>query len=174
MFDIWTLVLVMPAIGFSFLVRQRCMSTLKRYSQVAAKSGQTGQQVADRMLELNNLSGGTVPIRAVQGAWSDHFARGKKAQNGKVAQWIGLSEPVHGVASISATAVAAHEVGHAIQFNSGYKLMKLRTAIRPVSTFGSRFGPWVASMGIMFGFGPLLNIGIVLFSGAVLFSLLTL
>ncbi|MCL2792261.1 MAG: zinc metallopeptidase [Spirochaetaceae bacterium] len=169
--DNYYLLLVVPAIAFSGLIQMRMSSTLKKYSGVANKKGLTGRDVAAQMLKLNNID--DVPIKPVAGTWSDHYGRGR-SQDGKELKWISLSEPVFNKTSISAVAVAAHEAGHAIQYASKYKLMGLRNFIRPLSNFGSKYGPYLAMGGIIFGFGPLLDIGILLFSGAVLFSLLTL
>ena len=169
--DKYYLLLVAPAIAFSGFISMRMSSTLKKYSEVASKKGLTGRDTAEQMLKLNNIS--DVTIKPVAGSWSDHYGRGK-SNDGKELKWIALSEPVIDKNSISAVAVAAHEAGHAIQYATRYRLMGMRSFIWPFSNIGSKFGPYIAMAGIVFGFGPLTDIGIFLFAGAVLFSLLTL
>ena len=173
--DFYYLILVIPAIAFSGLVGIMFKSTLAKYSKVASQKGLTGQQTAVQMLQLFNIN--DVPVGPVKGTWSDHYARGKM-KDGTITKRIGLSEPVFGQNSISAIAVAAHEVGHAIQYEQKYALIMLRSKIRPIANFGSKFGPWLAGAGVAFGLEGvgvvLLDIGIILFAGAVLLSLLTL
>jgi Zn-dependent membrane protease YugP len=169
--DSYYQLLVVPAIVFSGLIQMRMSSTLKKYSGAANAKGLTGRDAAAQILKLNSIN--DVAIQPVAGVWSDHYGRGK-SKEGKEVKYISLSEPVYDKASIAAVAVASHEAGHAIQYATKYKLMGLRNFIRPISNFGSKFGPYLAMGGIIFGFGPLLDIGIFLFAGAVLFSLLTL
>ena len=168
--------LLIPAIVFTGLVQLLFSSTLSKYSKINSQNGLTGRAAAERILQLNNIT--NVPVQPVKGTWSDHYGRGK-AQDGTPTQFIGLSEPVFDKTSISAIAVAAHEAGHAIQYDQKYALMTLRNTIRPVSSFGSTIGPWLAGAGVLLGLdvglgSALLDIGIILFGGAVLFSLLTL
>jgi Zn-dependent membrane protease YugP len=169
--DPYHLLLVAPAIAFSGFISMQFSSTLKKYSGVANKKGLTGRDTVAHMLKLNNIN--DVPIQQVAGAWSDHYGRGK-SKDGTELKWISLSEPVFDKTTISAVAVAAHEAGHAIQYATKYKMMGLRNFIRPFSNIGSQFGPYAAMAGIALGFGPLIDLGIFLFAGAVLFSLLTL
>jgi len=169
------LFLVVPAIVFSGIVQMMFRSTLSKYSKVPSQKGLTGQATALEMLRLNNIN--DVPVQPVKGTWSDHYGRGK-TKDGTLVKFISLSEPVFDKNSISAIAVAAHEAGHAIQYEQKYKLMTLRNFVRPIANFGSRFGPWLAGIAAIYGFEGLgillLDLGILLFSGAVLFSLLTL
>jgi Zn-dependent membrane protease YugP len=169
--DSYYQLLVVPAIAISGFIQMNMSSTLKKYSGVATKKGLTGQGAAAQILKLNSIN--DVAIQPVAGTWSDHYGRGK-SKEGKEVKYISLSVPVFDKTSIAAVAVASHEAGHAIQYATKYKLMGLRNFIRPFSSFGSKFGPYLAMGGIIFGLSPLLDIGIFLFSGAVLFSLLTL
>jgi Zn-dependent membrane protease YugP len=107
-----------------------------------------------------------VAIEPVRGSLSDHYDPGSKV--------LRLSEPVFDRPSIAAVGVAAHETGHAIQHARGYGPLVLRSTLVPVANIGSSFGPWLAIAGIFFSIPLLLNIGIVLFGGAVLFYLITL
>jgi hypothetical protein len=170
--DSYYQLLVVPAIAFSAFIQMKFSSTLKKYSGVANKKGLTGRDTVVKMLELNNVT--DVPIKQVAGMYTDHYGRSKSKKDKKTSKWIGLSEPVFDKTTITAVAIAAHEAGHALQYATNYKLMGLRSFIRPISNFGSKYGPYAAMAGIFFGLPFLLDIGIFLFAGAVLFSLLTL
>jgi hypothetical protein len=163
--------LVLPTIAFAGLIRMRMSSTLKKYSRVNNQKGLTGRDAAAQMLKMHNVT--DVPIKQVAGAYTDHYAHGR-AKDGTKIKYISLSAPVFDKTTVTAVAVAAHEAGHALQYATNYKLMGLRSFIRPVSSFGSRFGPYLAMAGLFLNFGFLLDLGIFLFAGAVLFSLLTL
>ncbi|MCL2804835.1 MAG: zinc metallopeptidase [Treponema sp.] len=168
--------LVLPAMAFSGFISMMFRTTLKKFSGVSVQNGLTGRDTAAKMLQMNNIN--DVPIKQVAGTWSDHYGRSKGTKGAPESKWIGLSDPVFAKSTISAVAVAAHEAGHAIQYATKYKLMTVRNFIRPLSNFGSRIGPYLAMAGLsgLIGehSGLLLDIGIFLFAGAVLFSLLTL
>jgi Zn-dependent membrane protease YugP len=87
---------------------------------------------------------------------------------------LNLSEPVHNVNSIAAVGVAAHETGHAIQHNKGYLPIKFRSMLVPVANLGSTAGPLLAILGLSLSFSFLIDIGLILFFGSVLFYLVTL
>jgi hypothetical protein len=87
---------------------------------------------------------------------------------------VRLSEPIYGAATVAAMAVAAHEVGHALQHARAYAPLQWRTALLPVARIGGSFGPYLAIFGLFLGLGGLAQIGIVLFGAAVAFQLVTL
>lgn len=139
-------------------------STYARYSRVANSRGLTGAQVARAILDANGLQ--NVIVEAVPGALTDHYDPSKKA--------VRLSEPNYNSPSEAALAVAAHEVGHAIQDKENYTFMRVRAAILPAASIGSNFGPWIFIIGAFVGAAGLMNIGIWLFAAAALFQLVTL
>ncbi len=98
----------------------------------------TGAELAQRLLYQNGLS---LPVLQVSGSLTDHF-------NPKE-QTVGLSEVVYGSDSVSALAVAAHEIGHVLQYDEGYGPMKLRSVILPVANIGSRIGPFLVIGGLL-------------------------
>ena len=138
--------------------------TYNKWMKVRNTSGLTGAETARAILNENGLH--DVKVEAVKGMLSDHYDPRTKT--------VRLSEGNYGYANVSGMAVAAHEVGHAIQHAKAYAPLKIRTAILPVANIGSQFGPMLAIFGIMLGLGGLLQIGVFLFAGAVLFQLVTL
>jgi len=116
------------------------------------------------LMQANNIN--NVSIESVAGSLTDHYDPSHHV--------LRLSQPVYGETSISAVGVAAHETGHAIQHARGYGPLGLRSTLVPVANIGSTIGPWIAMIGLVMSFGPLINIGIILFGGAVAFYLITL
>ena len=140
-------------------------STFNRYSRVAAASGITGRQIAEEILHREGIY--DVKVERVAGNLTDHFDPGAKVVN--------LSESVYDVPSVAAVSVAAHECGHAMQHNEEYFPLKIRSSILPVANFGSRFGLWIVLAGLIISFfRPLVFIGVILFTFAVLFQIVTL
>ena len=139
-------------------------STYNRWSKVANSSGLTGRQVAEAILQENNVT--NVRVEAVKGQLSDHYDPRERV--------VRLSEGIYDKASVAGMAVAAHEVGHAIQHAKAYTPLAWRSAIAPVAGIGSQFGIMLAALGLFIQAGGLLQVGIVLFSAAVLFQVVTL
>lgn len=139
-------------------------STYGTWSKRANSAGLNGRDVAMAILRANGLD--EVQVESVQGELSDHYDPTKRV--------IRLSEGNYGRATVAGMAVAAHEVGHAIQHARGYAPLKVRHAILPAASIGTRFGPILAVLGLFLGSFGLLQIGIVLFAAAVLFHLVTL
>ena len=163
-FDQYYLLLVLPTVILSMIAQFFVKSTFSKYSRVRSSRNITGSQAASLIMQKNNIS--NVGIESVRGSLTDHYdPRSKKLR---------LSEPVYGQASIAALGVAAHEAGHAIQHARSYGPLVLRSGLVPVANIGSRFGPWIAIAGLVFTIPILLDIGIFLFGGAVLFYLITL
>lgn len=163
-FDIWYLILVIPAVLISLIAQVRVKSAFSKYSQVRARSGYTGQSAARRILSHYGLS--HIRVERTPGQLTDHFD--------PRSQVLRLSDATSDSASIAAIGVAAHEAGHAVQHSEGYLPNKIRTALVPIAQIGSSFGPYLAIFGILLSLPTLTNIGIILFFGAVLFYLVTL
>ncbi len=138
--------------------------TYARYSRVANSRGVTGEQVARSILDAYGLH--NVRVEMVPGALTDHYDPMAKA--------VRLSEPNYHSPSAAALAVAAHEVGHAIQDAKSYAWLRVRHSILPVANIGSMFGPWIFLAGMFMGATGLMSIGIWLFAAAALFQLVTL
>ena len=146
-------------------------STYSRWSKVGNASGLTGAQVAEAILRANNVT--NVRVEATKGQLTDHYDPRSRV--------VRLSEGIYGKASVAGMAVAAHEVGHAIQHARAYAPLQWRSALAPVAGIGSQFGMMLAMVGLFIGVGAeggggnaLLNVGIILFSAAVLFQVITL
>lgn len=144
--------------------QMKVKSTYKKYSQIAISSHMTGAQVARKILDDNGLY--DVQIEEVKGVLSDHYDPRQKV--------VRLSSGnFHGY-SMAAAAVAAHEVGHAIQDAEEYGFLKFRTALVPLASFGSGSAIWIILIGFIFGKMNLVLVGIVFMAFAVLFQLVTL
>lgn len=139
-------------------------ATYNRWSKVQNASGLTGAEVAEAILRANNIT--NVKVESVPGQLSDHYDPTKRV--------VRLSEGIYGRASVAGMAVAAHEVGHAIQHARAYSPLQWRSALAPVANIGSQFGIYAAMIGLFLGAAGLLNIGIILFSAAVVFQVITL
>jgi len=163
-FDIYYLILVVPTLLLSMWAQFKVKSTFSKYSKVQCSRRVTGLDAASLLLKANNIN--NVSIEAVQGSLTDHYDPSAKK--------VRLSEPVYGVPSIAAVGVAAHEAGHAIQHAVKWGPLALRSTLVPVANIGSRFGPILAIAGLGMSFPILINVGILLFAGAVLFYLITL
>jgi len=140
-------------------------STYKKYSKIRSTSGMTGAQVARHILDQNGLQ--NVQVVESQGFLSDHY--------NPVTKIVALSTHNYREASVAGTAIAAHEVGHAIQDQEAYAFLKFRHKLVPVANITSK-ASWVFIMiGIIFSsMNSLLGIGIALLAVGVLFQLVTL
>ena len=148
----------------SLLVSGWLRMTYNKWSKVQNASGLTGVEVAQAILRANGLD--NVRVEAVKGQLSDHYDPRSRV--------VRLSQDNYSRASVAGMAVAAHEVGHAIQHARAYSPLQWRSALAPVASIGSQFGMYAALFGLMLGASGLLQIGIVLFSAAVLFQVITL
>ncbi len=144
--------------------QHKVKATFQQYSEVPEDTGLTGADVARRVLDANGLQG--VPVNAVQGALTDHYDPRTRAVN--------LSEPVYGAATISSTAVAAHECGHAIQHAQAYKPMSFRSALWPVTAFASSTWSILLLIGFILQSLNLILVAVILFAAVVLFQFVTL
>ena len=144
--------------------QHKVKATFQQYSQVPEDTGLTGAEVARRVLDANGLQG--VPVKAVPGALTDHYDPRTRAVN--------LSEPVYGAATISSTAVAAHECGHAIQHAKAYAPMTVRSALWPVTAFASSTWSILLLVGFILQSLNLILVAVILFAAVVLFQFVTL
>lgn len=163
-------ILVGPAIIFAMWAQYKVKTAYNRYSQVAASSGLTGSQLARNLLDKNDLQ--EVSIEQISGELNDHYDPRTKV--------LRLSPNIYNGRSIAALGVAAHETGHALQDKNGYVPMRFRAGLVPVANLGSRIAPLLIFLGVFLLYSRLvfgnvmLQVGIVLFAGAVLFQLITL
>ena len=163
-FDVYYLILVVPALLLSMWAQVQVKTTFERFSKEAVARGMTGAQAAAYLLKTTNIT--DVQIEKVAGNLTDHYDPSHKV--------LRLSEPVFGKASIAAVGVAAHETGHAIQHATKYGPLVLRSTLVPVANIGSAVGPTLAILGLVLSFGFLVDLGLLLFAGAVLFYVVTL
>lgn len=162
----WTYILVLIGIGLTMLAAASLKSTYSKYSKIRSVSGLTGRDVALRILHANQIF--DVSVEGISGNLTDHYNPATKT--------VALSEGIYQSGSIAAIAVAAHECGHAIQDNRGYIPLNFRSALVPVANFGGTLSWPLVLFGLILGQGGywLINIGILLFTAAVLFQIVTL
>ena len=161
----WTMIVLIPALLLTMYAQTKIQSAYTQYSKIRAQKGLTGAQVARMILNENGLS--DVQIELIGGKLSDHYDPRTRV--------LRLSNGVYNGNSIASNAIAAHEVGHAIQHARAYMPLKIRNAIVPVVNIASQAATPLIFIGLFFAqFQGLLSIGIILFSGSVLFQLVTL
>jgi len=161
-----TIILVLIGVVLSLWAQSRVTSTFNKYSKVRSRTGMTGAEAVKRLLHSQGIY--DVTVRQVSGNLTDHFDPRTKTVN--------LSQSVYNATSVAAIGVAAHECGHAMQHDEGYAPLRFRSALVPVANFGSKISWPLILIGVMFGGlgSPLVQIGILMFTMAVLFQLVTL
>ncbi len=159
-----TMMFILPALLLAFWAQSRVKSTFAQYDRIRARKGVTGADVAQALLRQFGLS--DVPVQPVAGRLTDHYDPRNRS--------LSLSDSVYGSTSIAAIGVAAHEVGHAIQHQEGYVPLRFRNAIVPVVNIGSMAAFPLFFIGLLFRGQTLMNLGIVMFLGVLLFHLVTL
>lgn len=166
----WTyMALVLPAIIFSMWASNRVNSTFKTYSGKHIRCGMTGSEAARMILNANGLH--NVRIERVSGNLTDHYDPKTNV--------VRLSDSVYHSATAAAVGVAAHECGHAVQHASGYVPIKIRSAIVPITNFGSKISMPLIVIGILFSYTSshfinLAYLGVACFSLCAVFQLVTL
>ncbi|OFV81569.1 MAG: hypothetical protein A2W26_05800 [Acidobacteria bacterium RBG_16_64_8] len=161
----WSLILLVPALALGIYAQAKVSSSFSRYSQVPSARGLTGARAARALLDGAGLS--DVGVEVAGSRLSDHYDPRSRT--------LTLSPEVGNSNSLASLGVAAHEVGHAMQHADGYLPFKFRSTLVPVANLGTNFGFILFFFGlIFFRSGLLMNIGIVLYAGAVLFTLVTL
>ena len=158
--DQYYIILVFPALIISIVAQIWVSSVFSKWSKIKNAENITGKEAASIILRTENIA--DVIIEPVRGKLTDHYSPSDKK--------LRLSQPVYGENLIAAVGAAAHETGHAIQHKVKYSTLRLRSALVPIANIGSNFGPAL----VVFGLPPLTNIGIIIFSAAVLFYLITL
>jgi uncharacterized protein len=149
------------------LVQFRLKSKFATYAKLPNSSGMSGKEVAEKMLQQNGIY--DVQVISVQGVLSDHY--------NPINKTINLSADVYEGRNISATAVAAHECGHAVQHATAYPMLMLRSRLVPAVKISTNLSQWVIIAGLgMFGFagGNTTVLFIILFAISTLFSVVTL
>ena len=170
-FNFQYLYVILPALLLTLYAQSKVSSTFRKYSSVRNAYGLTGAETAQRLLTAAGIN--DVRIERVRGNLTDHYDPSKKV--------LRLSDSVYDSTSLSAVGVAAHETGHAVQHAMGYAPLALRSAMVPLTNLGSNLAWPLILLGLLFGsqagsdFGYLLvQAGILLFSLAVVFSIVTL
>ncbi|AOR23228.1 zinc metallopeptidase [Clostridium taeniosporum] len=159
-----TMIILVPAIIIAFWAQTKVNSAYSKYSKVSAMNGYTGEQIARMMLDEAGLY--DIRIELVNTKLGDHYDPSSRV--------LRLSSEVYRGQTIAAAGIAAHEVGHAIQHKEAYKPLIIRNSIVPAVNFSTNFS-WILFLaGILMGIKGLVTIGIILFSAAVVFQLITL
>ena len=165
-----TFLLIIPALILSIYAQYKVNSAYKKYSAVRNAKGYTGADVARQLLMASRID--DVQVEPIQGNLTDHYDPKTKT--------LRLSEGVYNSPSIAAIGIAAHETGHAIQHNVGYGPLALRSGLVPMANLGSRLAIPLIIIGLLFASGTgsfgmfLVNAGILLYTLAVAFTLITL
>lgn len=154
---------MLPLIVLSAIASGAVHANYKKYSQVMTRKGITGAQVAEQILHSNGIY--DVQVKPVSGNLSDHYHPTQK--------YVGLSDGVYNSNSVAALGIAAHEAGHAVQYNVGYGPIRFRTALLPVANFASRFSWILIFIGLLLSDMVALG-GVILFGVVVVFQLVTL
>jgi Zn-dependent membrane protease YugP len=159
-----TYVLLVPGILLALYAQFKVQATFRRYAEVRTATGYTGAQVAAELLRRQGIT--DVKIEPVAGMLADHYDPRTKT--------LRLSPDVYGSDSIAAIGVAAHEAGHAVQHQVRYAPLGLRSAIVPLATFGTSAAWILFLVGLILSAPRLMDLGILLFLGYVLFAMVTL
>ncbi|MBQ2271437.1 MAG: zinc metallopeptidase [Firmicutes bacterium] len=163
-----SMIFLIPAILFTLYAQSKVNSAYARFARVANRRGMTGAQAARMILDANGMS--DVPIQVVAGKLSDHYDPRHRVMR--------LSNQVYHEPSIASVAIAAHEAGHAIQHSVGYSPLKIRNTIVPVVNLCSNMAWPILMVGLLMGHSVMgdmvFNLGVLLFSSALVFQLITL
>ena len=170
MFGLYVIIGIISLI--SWLVSNTLKRKFKKYSQVHLQNGMSGAEIATKMLHDHGIT--DVQVISTPGRLTDHYNPQNKTVN--------LSEAVYNQRNAAAAAVAAHEVGHAVQHAKAYQWLGLRSKLVPVVSISSRFSQWMVIGGIILGatsgkagFGFMIAVGGLIFMAlATLFSFITL
>lgn len=163
-YDYTYLLFMIPGLIITVWASAKMNSTYKKYQNVRILSGLTGAEAARRILDMNGLQ--HVAVNRVSGSLTDHYD--------PRTQTVSLSDSTYNSPSVGAVGVAAHECGHAVQDATGYTFLKVRNAIVPVCNIGSKLSVPLIIIGFILSMTQLVTVGIILFSLAVVFQLITL
>lgn len=159
-----TMLLLLPAIIIAFWAQTKVSSTYKKYRTVRTMNGYTGENVARMMLDSAGLY--DVPVVETRGELTDHYDPRSRV--------VRLSTDIFHGSSIAAAGVAAHEVGHAMQHQEKYKPLVLRTSMAVAVNISSQASIFIFMIGLIFSIPMLTNIGIIFFTVAVFYQIITL
>ena len=163
-FDPMYMIFMIPAFILMALATGYVRTSYNKWSRVRATSGLTGAQAANRLISTGNLYG--VQIAGTQGQLSDHYDPRNKT--------LYLSQGVYDSPSVAAVAIAAHELGHAMQDSEDYFPMRIRAALVPAVNIGSNLGWILIMLGLFLRITNLAWAGVIVFSAGALFALATL
>lgn len=163
-FDVRYLMFMLPAMILMAGVQWYVSSANKKWSQKPVRSGLTGAQAAQRLISRGGLY--DVKIEGIQGKLTDHYDPRNKV--------LALSQGVYQGSSVASLAIAAHELGHAMQDKEGYGPLRLRAALIPAVNIGSFLGWILIFLGMLLRFTELAWLGVIVFSGGALFALATI
>lgn len=150
---------------FGWIVQSTLKNKFKKYSQLTLQNGMSGKEIAEQMLSDNGIY--DVKVISTPGRLTDHYNPKDKTVN--------LSEAVYNQRNAAAAAVAAHEVGHAVQHATSYSWLQFRSSMVPMVSIASKLSMWIIMAGLFIqAFPMLLPIGIILFAATVIFSFVTL
>lgn len=159
-----TYILVLIGAVISIIASMNVKSTFSRYSRNNYRTNMTGAQAASEILRAAGIT--DVRIERVSGNLTDHYSPKEGV--------LRLSDSVYDVNTVAAVGVAAHECGHAMQYDQDYFPIKIRSVVIPLANIGSSLSWPVILLGLIFGATGLMQIGVLLFSLVVIFQLLTL
>jgi Zn-dependent membrane protease YugP len=162
--DLSYLLYMLPAFLLSLWAQTKVKSAFSKWSQLPNTHKLTGVETAEQLKTRVGLQ--NVTVKPIAGTLTDHYDPRDDS--------LSLSQGVADVPSIAAMAITAHELGHALQDKEGYGPMRLRSAIVPIVGLGSNIGLILVMIGIVLQIAGLTWLGIILFSGTALFSLVTL
>ena len=163
-FDPLYLIIALPALLLGMYAQARVKNNFNKYSQVRTWRGLSGAEVARSLLNSQGLY--DVQVEESKGFLSDHYDPRSKT--------LRLSPEVYRTPSVAAAGIAAHEMGHALQHANAYVPLQIRSALVPAVQFSSNLAPWIIIIGFLLQAYSLAWVGVVLFAGAVVFSLITL
>lgn len=172
---VWFMLAILVCMIFSGYASSKVNRAYQKYGAVNNRSGMSGYDTAARLLRSNGVN--DISIGRVSGHLSDHYHPAKSVVN--------LSDSTYDSRSVASVAVAAHEIGHVMQKQTGYGLYRLRTALVPIVNFGSRLAMPLVLVGLLLDFATIAAqnsnigfyiamVGVVLYGGSLLFALVTL
>jgi Zn-dependent membrane protease YugP len=162
-FDPTYMLFMIPAFILMLIAQGYVSSAYRKWSQVRAATGLTGAQAAERLISAGGLN---VAVDGVRGKLTDNYDPRQKT--------LHLSEGVYNSPSVAAVAIAAHELGHAMQDKDGYFPLRLRAAMVPAVNIGSYLGWILIFIGLILRLTNLAWLGVLVFSGGAVFALATL
>ncbi|HNW99797.1 MAG TPA: zinc metallopeptidase [Candidatus Cloacimonadota bacterium] len=160
----YTFILLIPVLILAFYAQSKVSGAYKKYSQIPNRVGMTGAEAARLILDRNGLK--DVVIQPIKGTLTDNYNPRNLTLN--------LSEGVYNSRSLAAITIASHECGHALQHALGYAPIRVRNGIFPLANISSTLAFPLFIIGLLFASTGLMDLGILLFAGALLFHVVTL